>query len=523
MASAPGESTRMRRIASSGNRLLGSTAFVALVVAVGALFRIVQFLSGRSLWLDEALLSLNIIHQPFSRLFGTLDYVQGAPPGFLLFDRLAVDAFGSSEAALRLVPLLAGLASLPLFFLVAKQVLPPAGAGAALVLFAALDGPIIYSSEVKQYSSDICFTLAVLAAGLAAADRKLTRRRTIGLAAVGAVAVWFSHPVTFVLAGIGVSLLVPAVLARDRARLERLAPVFAIWAASFAGVYLVNIRHLPKGLGTYFLVIPPTSGQDVTTAARSFEGLVAGELSLHLPAPLAVVGGMLVVIGAWWLGRRSPVRLSMLLLPVPIAAAASGAGDYPWGGRFTLFLVPIVLLLAVAGGVAIANGPWRLARTVAVVLVVAIGLPSLATAGWHLLKPQRIEEIVPAVQTLEARYRNGDTIYMNATAQYALRYYAVDRHLGDRLPIVIDRAQHRAIRPKFPAVVIGSDEIDPRAVPRRSRVWVLLAHFTLADPEEFLRRLDREGRRLLTETQPGVVLALFDLRASSRSAPTASR
>ena len=259
-------------------RTLGSRWFVAGVIFFGAALRIAQYLSGRSLWLDEALISLNIIHRPFPQLFGTLYYAQGAPSGFLVLERLAVDTFGSSEAALRLVPLLAGIAALPLFFIVARQLLGRAGAGAALVLFAAFEGPVIYSSDVKQYSGDVCLTLAVTAAGLALVDRPLRRRALIGLALLGVAAVWFSHAVVFVLAGVLLSLVLGAASAGDRRRVGQLLVVGATWAVSFAVVYVVNISRLPKGLGTYFLPISATSS-GLGAIRRALEEFVQGELS----------------------------------------------------------------------------------------------------------------------------------------------------------------------------------------------------------------------------------------------------
>ena len=83
----------------------------------------------------------------FTGLIHPLAYNQGASLGFLML--------GVNEYALRLIPLLAGIGSLFLFFAVAKRCLRPEGALAALALFAACDSLICYSSEVKQYSTDV--------------------------------------------------------------------------------------------------------------------------------------------------------------------------------------------------------------------------------------------------------------------------------------------------------------------------------------------------------------------------------
>jgi hypothetical protein len=58
------------------------------VLILGLGLRLAQY-AGRSLWLDEALLALNIIHRPIGGLFRVLDYHQGAPLGFLLLEKMA--------------------------------------------------------------------------------------------------------------------------------------------------------------------------------------------------------------------------------------------------------------------------------------------------------------------------------------------------------------------------------------------------------------------------------------------------
>ena len=121
--------------------------------------RCAQYLVNRSLWLDESLLALNIVHRTFSQLMQPLDYEQMAPLAFLMIERAAVQFFGNSEYALRLFPFLSGLVSLFLFYKVAKTVLTQRAFIIGLMLFV-FSGPLIYySSEVKQYGSDVTISL----------------------------------------------------------------------------------------------------------------------------------------------------------------------------------------------------------------------------------------------------------------------------------------------------------------------------------------------------------------------------
>jgi len=59
--------------------LTKSQLFLILLVASGFALSIFQFLYNRSLWLDEAALSLNIIKKNPFQLLQPLDYSQVAP------------------------------------------------------------------------------------------------------------------------------------------------------------------------------------------------------------------------------------------------------------------------------------------------------------------------------------------------------------------------------------------------------------------------------------------------------------
>ncbi|MCI0553542.1 MAG: hypothetical protein L0287_21560, partial [Anaerolineae bacterium] len=105
-----------------------------LILLAGFLLRLRQYLTGRSLWLDEAMLALNIVNRDFIDLFKPLDYDQGAPIGFLLFEKTFSLILGRNEFSLRLFPFLVGVASLWLFYLLLKRTTHGAGLLIALAL-----------------------------------------------------------------------------------------------------------------------------------------------------------------------------------------------------------------------------------------------------------------------------------------------------------------------------------------------------------------------------------------------------
>jgi asparagine N-glycosylation enzyme membrane subunit Stt3 len=67
------------------------------------------------------MLALNIVNRGFADLFKPLEYDQGAPIGFLLVEKIFNLFLGRNEYALRLFPLILGLLSLWLFYLLLKR------------------------------------------------------------------------------------------------------------------------------------------------------------------------------------------------------------------------------------------------------------------------------------------------------------------------------------------------------------------------------------------------------------------
>ena len=149
-------------------------------LALGVALRAKVYLAERSLWLDEAMLALNLCGRSFAGLLRPLDYDQGAPVGFLLLERLAVMLLGPNELALRLVPFLAAIAAL---VLVARFCRDHFGAGTAVLgvlLAAVLPALISYGGEAKQYSLDVAMALLILLTAADALRRGVTPRARWG-------------------------------------------------------------------------------------------------------------------------------------------------------------------------------------------------------------------------------------------------------------------------------------------------------------------------------------------------------
>ena len=331
---------------------------VALAMGAGVAFRVAGYLSGRPYWMDEASLVLNLQELTPAQFLGPLMNNQLAAPGFLVAAWTSVRLLGDNPHAMRLVPLLGGIAGLFLFVAVARRCLAPRAVFPAVVMFAASNDLIYFASEVKQYATDVASALACLLLGLTVGSRPLTAARSALLATCGASIVWFSHPSIFVLASVGVVGLARAIASRDRKSAGLWLVVGTAWVVSFAGVHAVSARQLGESDQMWrfwdfaFPPMPPRSAWDATWAFRrlayyfinpmNFDFPFGARLSALPAIGLSLIGG----VRLWKLDRH---RFALLMLPVALTLAASALRLYPFHGRLVLFLAPAPLIAIAAG------------------------------------------------------------------------------------------------------------------------------------------------------------------------------
>jgi len=123
------------------------------LIVMGIILRLRQYFSGRSLWADEASLAFNLANRSFAGLTQRLDYDQGAPIGFLFIEKLLVVGLGNIDQVMRLFPLFSGILAIYLFYRIADAHIK--GGMFGVLLFSVSWSLIYYSSELKQYSSDV--------------------------------------------------------------------------------------------------------------------------------------------------------------------------------------------------------------------------------------------------------------------------------------------------------------------------------------------------------------------------------
>jgi hypothetical protein len=220
------------------------TAAAVLVIGFGLLLRLRQVTLNLSLWLDEAMLALNIVNRSFGDLVRPLDYDQGAPLGFLWLIKATETLLGNRELSLRLFPFLMGCLSLVVLWLVARQLTKPVGIIFTLLIFASSRYLVSYGAQVKQYAVDAAVTLLLYLLGLYLLRKTATKKDYLLLALLGSLSIWISHPAVFTLGGLGLTLILTAALEKDWKGVLGYGLASAFWALNFSALYLIQYRGL---------------------------------------------------------------------------------------------------------------------------------------------------------------------------------------------------------------------------------------------------------------------------------------
>lgn len=484
---------------------------VGVLIGFGILLRIIPYLHNRSLWTDEARLALNILEKTFSQLMGPLDFKQMAPIGFLFIEKSLVLTFGDSEYALRAFPLFAGILSLFLFYEVGRRILTSRGLIMGLGLFVLSEPLIRYSSELKQYSSDVTIALSIYWLGLLCIEKQFRFILFLSLASIaGAGLIWFSHPAIFSLAGLGVTLTLYCLTKKKWHHLPWLFLPAGFWLGSFALNYFFT--HLDLGQNS-----PMVKAWSSTTAfmpaVSSFGDLIWYPQQFFTmfsnPGGLSFLGLATLCFITGWIALFVEKHHACLLLTLPIlfTLLASSLHMYPFHGRLILFLVPAMMIFIGEGMDRIFALASPKNRVVGVTLCLLLVLAAVKNSVPNVLIPERMEReaIKPVMTFLKKNYQPEDKIYLYYSSWPAFHYYTKQLHLEE-----MEYQKGKSNRYYWDGYV---NEL--RELKGHSRVWVLFSHVyrnSGVDEEKFfLYFLNGMGKQMATFKQKGASIYLFDL------------
>jgi 4-amino-4-deoxy-L-arabinose transferase-like glycosyltransferase len=426
-----------------------------------------------------------------------------APKGFLLAEKAAVSALGANEYALRLFPLLAGVSSIFVFYRLMRRMGNDAVAFIALLVFSFSDRLIYYCSEAKQYSTDVlasvlCLLIFVHRFETDSEGPSWTQALLWGLA--GGVIVCFSHPVIFVLTGIGLWLLARSLLAKDHRRIGRSFVTMAIWLVSFTLNYvlfmsgdrtLALMRH--QIWTSAFAPLVPKSTTDLKWFVNGFRDLVRSTVGIN-PAIAAIL-----IIFAFFAERRATAL--MFALPIGLALIASALKLYPFDDRLLLFTTPAMAYLVAQGA---CNATTQVIEKVrnnsrfpplllAPVIILTMALP-VARQVRNFIHPPAKEEVRSAMKFIHDNNPQRLPICVDGCELTAFEFY-----------------QPAYVEPGTPVEYFDASDTGLTQVRTHDQCWILLSDFSACYVAGALARLSQAGKLVAQHRYPGVSACLIDL------------
>jgi Dolichyl-phosphate-mannose-protein mannosyltransferase len=395
---------------------------VLVLVLASLLWRVVRYGLVFPMWGDEAFVAVNFITRSFGELAGPLDHPQIVPVGFLWAQWLVSRLLGTSELVLRLLPVLAGVASVLVFWRLAPRMVSRRQAMAAVVIFAASYYPVRHSVEVKSYSLDLLIALCLLWQAWSLLQSPRVAWRWVLFTLSGVVAVWASYPVVFIIGG---SMFVLGYrLIKERAPGGWLAG-WVVSGVLMAGSFFAMWKLVAVGQAVNHAGIHELRGwASAFPPMDSPVGFVTWFFRAHTGNMLAYpVGGnhggstvtfILIIFGIvalWRTGHRA--ALCLLLSPLPLMFLAAALKKYPYGdsARVEQHIAPAACILAGAGLVAFLNHGWKRRGVVTGMQIASVVM--LCIIGYGLFRdisePYKKESDLMALQTVrDLARRSGD-------------------------------------------------------------------------------------------------------------------
>jgi hypothetical protein len=329
---------------------------------LGVLARCVRYFLRFPLWEDECFLCANFIDRGYRGMLAPLHYHQVAPILFLWLELTVVKLFGYTEMTLRLVPFLAGIGSLVLFYRLARVSLTGVPRLFAVALFSITYGMIRYSAEAKPYGIDLFVSLVLVNLMVNWLRRPESNRWLWVLVASIPVALGLSYGA--VMLGGGLSVTMAWFIWRQR-RWQCVVPWLTFSVAllgTFLAVYFLCIRvqaahELGKMRDFWGEHFPPL------ISLREFAWWL---LYVHTGDILAYPGGgtpfqSSAATVCWLAGlaalarRRFGTMLVLCLAPQGVTFVAALLKRYPYGGhiRLSLYLAPFMCMVIGYGAAAL--------------------------------------------------------------------------------------------------------------------------------------------------------------------------
>jgi hypothetical protein len=399
---------------------------ILLILLLGIILRFTYYFQDYDLIIDEANIARNLSERNFWQLCLPLNYEQYAPPVFLWIEKLFSLVFGFSEKALRLYPLLCGVAALGVFYKIVNHLLPKLVLWYPLAMMATGTLYVKFSAEVKQYMPDTLIALLLVWAALNIDIFKTTKSRFIHFwSLAGSLCVWSSMSSVFILAGIGCYYTWNLWIDKKWKSSWLIMLPALFWGIQFLLYYLLILKaqissnYLQRYHQDYFLFLLPTDHAQWTHNGQRLLSIM-GEMGDYTFLALAF-NIPLLFIGIFQLFRKKKELLWLFSLPILLVLVAAAFRQYSLIERVILFMLPLGLVLIGCGFERILRiRGWVYKLIISLVAVVCINNGSLLSILWRY---HGFHEITMGMSYLKDHHVDGQHLFIHDGCGPTYVYY----------------------------------------------------------------------------------------------------
>ncbi len=283
---------------------------------------------------------------------------------------------------------------------------------------------IFYSSEVKQYMSDVVFCWTITLYTILQTEEDNQSKAWI-YALIGAISIWFSNASIIFLFTSGLYFAYKTYRRNPRGYLKIIG-VIGSWVISFTVYYLLFIHNHPTKdvmveYWSYWEAFLPTDILSVEFVGALGRKAVTF-FSLLGYSWLSVVFAPVFIIGLYCLGKTKIELLFLITAPIAVHLVLSYFKMYPFSERLILYLYPSLIIALTYGCYylsTLVKHPSRPLVLYSLIFPLILNLILLYARGF----PIEVEEIKKPLSYLDENIGKEDYLYIYYAANNAFTFY----------------------------------------------------------------------------------------------------
>ena len=390
--------------------------FVSAIV-----LRIYSFATYRPLWRDECSLAINIYYKSFTGLWGVLFHAQSAPPLFMSICKIFNQIIPYiPEYMLRLFPLLSGLVSIWLFYLLTEKFFRTKFAIILSNILFAINTQLIYfSHEFKQYSTDVAICIGAVLYFSNLNLEKFSRKQIIYNSILFVLLPFLSLPSVFILGAWGLIQIL------NKVKIKSLISIF-LPSVILNFIYYVFTLLPARKLMLYYLEFMWDDGFIKPNLYSIYAVIKNNLLFCFQPCNIYHIPALYIAIGFIISIKRRCETDKLILYTILMVILASVLSIYPIKNRVSLYLLPFIIIYII---LPIDYFAQKLSKFIFTIILCIF----LFGYSHYNLENTYYEDANQMMQILKNNYKIGDYIFYNdvSDSQYIIYSHLYDFKVPD--------------------------------------------------------------------------------------------